>query len=179
MVQTFLSQLPTLIGVALGAIGALASTALTDRLRWRRSQLTRWDERRLDAYIAFAATLKEIHTIAYRLTSVHRPAGKAPPIDRDAGLALIAQANIQRTKDWETLLLLGSETTVAAGRRWRDAMSDVERLARADGWDLAVWRATIDEVDSARDEFYVAARQSLGVRGGSVAQLPFLREKRA
>jgi len=47
-------QLPALIGVAVGTVGTIVATGLADRSRWRRRQSVRWDERRLDAYVAFA-----------------------------------------------------------------------------------------------------------------------------
>jgi hypothetical protein len=52
--KALLDQLPTLLGVLVGAVGGMASSTLTDRLRWRRDQAVRWDQRRVDAYIAFA-----------------------------------------------------------------------------------------------------------------------------
>jgi hypothetical protein len=49
-VPTFAESLPALVGVALGAAGAMTSSLLTDRLRWRREHAARWDQHRLDAY---------------------------------------------------------------------------------------------------------------------------------
>ena len=65
-------QLPALLGVLLGAAGAMASSTLTDRLRWRRDQAARWDQRRVDAYIAFASTMKDAARISHRLTAPYR-----------------------------------------------------------------------------------------------------------
>ena len=114
--HNFVNALPALLGVVLGAIGAMVSSSLTDRLRWRREQVVRWDQSRLAAYIAFATTLKEIHATAFRVAAVHRPGSAAPVIDRAAGLALLADANLRKTTDWESMLLLADEPTVAAGR---------------------------------------------------------------
>ena len=175
--KSLVDQLPALIGVVLGAVGAMASASLTDRLRWRREQEVRWDERRLEAYLTFASTLKEIHSLAFRLSAMNRPGSHHPPIDREVARELIAQANIRKTKDWESLLLLGDEGTVAAGRRWRDAVMQVERIAQAEPWDGSRWDSAVEEVDLARDRFHAAARRGLGVRGGSVEQSDFLRSR--
>jgi hypothetical protein len=177
-VHDFLGQLPALLGVVLGAVGAIGATTLSDRLRWRRDQATRWDERRLDAYITFAGTLKEIHALAFRLVAAHRPGSKAQPIDRETGLALMAQANVRRTADWESVLLLGDAATVTAARQWREAVVTVELLARAERWDAAAWEPAVDGADRTRDQFYLVARQSLGIGSGSVEQLPHLRARR-
>jgi hypothetical protein len=54
----------------------------------------------------------------------------------------------------------------------------VEMLARAEHWDRAAWEPAVDAADRARDEFYLVARRSLGIAGGSVEQLPHLRARR-
>ncbi|MEV8510722.1 hypothetical protein [Dactylosporangium sp. NPDC051484] len=97
---------------------------------------------------------------------------------RAADLELLAAANMRRTQDWESLLLLGDATTVEAGRRWRDAVTQTERVAWAEPRDAAAWQAALDESDLARDAFHVAARHGLGVSGGSVEQFHHLRARR-
>jgi hypothetical protein len=52
--DAFLLQLLPLIGVIVGALATMATTASADRRRWRRERATRWDERRLDAYCGLA-----------------------------------------------------------------------------------------------------------------------------
>lgn len=138
----------------------------------------RWDKRRLDAYVEYAATVKEIHALLFRLTAVHRPGSMAHPIDPEAGMALLAQAEERRTQAWEKVLMLGDTAAVVAGREWRTAVRRLELFARGidsewDQWDVAVQRA-----DSTRDQFYVAARESLAVSGGSVAQSPWLASRK-
>lgn len=170
----FLNQLPAILGVMVGALGTLLVTALTDRARWRRDQAVRWDTRQLDAYVAHAATVKEIHTLALRVSAPYRYNSKSPPIDREQALELFAEANARRTKAWEAVLLLGDEAAVAAARTWQDAVASEEYLCIDASIDEMKWRSAIETVDWARDQFYSSARESLGVHGGSVAQLPFL-----
>lgn len=174
LMPTLAESLPTLLGVALGAAGAMMSGLLIDRLRWRREQTVRWDQRRLEAYIAFGATLKEITTLGFRLTARDDPNARSIPIERAAGLQELAAANLRRTTDWESLLLLGDEATVATARIWRDATAAFERQARLETRDATTWQQRIDQMNQARDDFYIAARRSLGVRGGSVQQFSYL-----
>jgi len=179
MMTGFIDQLPTLVGVTLGAVGAIASSTLSDRLHWRREQTVRWDERRLDSYNEFSTTLKEIVSLSFRLTAVFRPGSSTQPIDREVGLELLTQADLRKTKDWELLLLLGDDATVGAGRRWRDATRRVERITRAETWDRAAWEAAVHEVNNARDDFHNEARRHLGVRAASVEQSAFLSVERS
>jgi hypothetical protein len=170
----FLNQLPVIFGVIVGALGTLLVTSLTDRARWRRDQTIRWDTRRLDAYVAYAATVKEIHTLTFRISAPRRRSSNSRPIDREQGLELLAEANVQRTKAWEAVLLLGDESTVMAARAWQNAVYVEQDLCSNDSIDEMEWESAVDTVNQARDRFYVAARESLGVHGGSVAQSNFL-----
>jgi hypothetical protein len=174
-VGNFLNQLPAILGVLIGALGTLLVTSLTDKARWRRDQAVRWDTRRLDAYVAFAATVKESHALAFRITAPYRRYSKSHPIDREQGLALLAEAKVRRTKAWEAVLLLGNEETVTAARAWKDAVDAEERLCGGEFIDEMEWQSAVETVDQARDEFYLSARENLGVHGGSVAQYTFLR----
>lgn len=175
-VGTLLTQLPALLGVLVGTLGTILATSLADRARWQRSQSVRWDERRLDAYVEYAHALKESHMVALRMTADLRPGSHSHPIDRDEGLVRLAESDARRTIVWENLLLLGDEPTVVAAARWRDAIWQVERLARgvteppSDISDLLI------QINDARDGYYRAARRSLGVRGGSVEQSAALRQ---
>jgi hypothetical protein len=171
--NNFVAQLPALLGVLVGVF----ATVLADRIRWRRSLSIRWDARRLGAYVNYAAAIKEIHALLFRLTAVHRPGSLAHPIDRNVGLAMLAKADGLRTKAWEKVLMLGDEATVSAAREWRDAVRQLElfALGTRDDWDQ--WNPAVRRVDEARDRFYAAARASLDVGGGSVAQSPWLRSR--
>jgi hypothetical protein len=173
----FLNQLPAILGVIVGALGTLLVTNFTDKARWRRDQAVRWDTRRLDAYVALAAIVKEIHAVALRVSAPHRRYSKSRPIDREQAIELLDEANARRTKAWESILLLGDEATVAAARVWQDAVGAEEYLCTSDSIDETEWQSAVEAVDQARDSFYLAARENLGVHGGSVAQSPFLRAR--
>ncbi|MDG4810361.1 hypothetical protein O7634_26710 [Micromonospora sp. WMMD1120] len=173
---TLLTQLPALLGVLLGTLGTILATSLADRARWRRGQNVRWDERRLDAYVDYAHALKESHAVALRMTADLRPGSHSHPIDHDEGLTRLAEADARRTIAWENLLLLGDEATVAAAAAWRDGVWQVERLARRVVPAPPDIAEVLMRVNEARDGYYRAARQSLGVRGGSVEQSAVLRQ---
>ncbi|MGY0236182.1 hypothetical protein [Longispora urticae] len=176
-----LDQLPALIGlmgVVVGGLGTLLTTRFNERAKWRREQRVRWDARRLDTYVTYAAVLKEIHAVALRMTAAHRGGTTTQVMDYAVGLETLAATDLRRTREWESMLLLGDEATVVAARNWWAAIVQVERMARTlpafdkDAWDLAT-----EGADTARDQFYVAARASLSVDGGSVAQGPYQRAR--
>ena len=51
----FITQLGTLIGVVVGVVATFFATTLTARSQWNREQRARIEDRKLDAYIAYAA----------------------------------------------------------------------------------------------------------------------------
>jgi hypothetical protein len=175
--MNFLNQLPAIIGVIVGALGTLLVTSWIDKARWKRDQAVRWDMRRLDAYVAYAATVKEIHALALRISAANRRYSRSWLIAREQGMELLTEANDRRTQAWEAMLLLGDAVTVTAARAWQDAVNVEQRLCGGSPIDEAEWQSTVEAVDRSRDLFYLAARESLGVLGGSVAQSSFLRAR--
>lgn len=169
-----IDQLPALIGVAIGTLGTILATQLRDRAQWTRAQSVRWDERRIDAYAQYARALKDVHQISLRLVAPDRPESRATPIDREAGLTMLAQAYSEQTKAWEAVLLLGDAATVTAAREWRKAVEQLELTARGRRLDGFEWDPALQRVNAGRDGFYEAARAGLAVRGGPVSQTPWL-----
>ncbi|MEU8264074.1 hypothetical protein AB0C02_26055 [Micromonospora sp. NPDC048999] len=171
VVASLLAQVPALVGVLVGTVGTMVATTVGERARWRRGQTVRWDERRLDAYVDFTRAVKEIHAVATQMLGDHRPGARRPSLDRDEGLARLDEADVRHTLTWEAMLLLGDEGTVRAASEWRDAVRDIEGAARALPSPPIGLPELIRRADQGRDDFYRAARGSLGVRGGPVDQV--------
>jgi hypothetical protein len=55
--QALLQQLPTLVGVLVGAAATYVATSTAERSRWRRQQSVRWDIHRYEAYAEYAHAL--------------------------------------------------------------------------------------------------------------------------
>jgi hypothetical protein len=129
MWATFLQQLPTLVGVLIGAVATYAGTSATERARWHRAQSVRWDEKRVNAYAEYAHSLKQVISVSLRLAALrdaHPDDDRFPPVD---GIAALDAAEEQRTMKWEAVLLLGSSEVVVAGREWHQDVFSLERLA--------------------------------------------------
>jgi hypothetical protein len=177
-VEPLLAQLPALLGVLLGAFSTIIAAAVNDRLRWRRSISFRWDEARLAAYADYARAVKGCYTVATRVAASRQPTLSPSPLDPDTGRLRLADAHDERTKAWESMLLLGDPAAVQAAREWRAAVWRLEELALAGTVSAEVllerWRELTVEVNVARDRFYEAARQSLLVQGGPVPQASWL-----
>jgi len=163
-----LAQLPTLIGVIVGAIASFGFSSLMERAKWKRSQSTRWDERRLTAYSEYASAVKTVVNLAYRIGAARGLPSTATPIEITDGLERLAAAEADRGAKWEAMQLLGDPATVAAARAWHECAWEIEWYARekfegAEGFTSAYKRA-----GEARGNYYRAARASLLVSTGDL-----------
>ncbi|MDS0132023.1 MULTISPECIES: hypothetical protein [unclassified Amycolatopsis] len=167
--QTFLQQLPALIGVVIGALASFAATSAAERGRWRRAQSVRWDERRLTAYADYAFALKRVIALSVRIAAhrgIHPDIDSLPP---EEGLPALAAAEEERTVKWETVLLLGTGSTVLAARAWHESAFRLQRIATGAEADLP-WAEAIEAVSKARRRFYEAAKADIGIAVGDLPE---------
>jgi hypothetical protein len=162
MSNVLVQQLPTLLGVITGALATYAATSAAERGRWRRQQAVRWDERKLEAYTAYAHVLKKAISASVQLAGsrgIHDENIGSPATDP---LVVLAGAEEERTVAWEAVLLLGSSEVVLAGRRWHQGYFKLQRLAVGLTADVT-WEAALHATSQARREFYEAARLDMGI----------------
>ena len=165
-------QLPTLLGVLVGAIATYFVTTAAERARWRRDQTIRWDAKRMEVYAEYGRAVKRVTDLAVRIAMargvrVSQMTGRET-LQPDEGLPVLAQAEAERGAIWESVLLLGSPEAVSAARRWHEAVWYLDWFARgtvtpADEGYSDKWGAAFHAAGSARDDFYRCARQDLGV----------------
>ncbi|MEH0819642.1 MULTISPECIES: hypothetical protein [unclassified Micromonospora] len=177
--DAFVSQLPALLGVVVGALGTGLVTFLSARSQFKRGQAVRWDERRLEAYSEFAQVLKEIQAISLKVLAAAAGDKYRSGLDRAEALPRLAEADIRHTLVWESLLLLGDASTVVAAQDWREAVWKLEHRARGVGENSEPLLELVQQANASRDRFYQAARRGLGVGGGSVAQSDRLQRRLA
>lgn len=117
-------QLPTLLGVLVGAIATYFVTTAAERARWRRDQTIRWDAKRMEVYAEYGRAVKRVTDLAVRIAMargvrVSQMTGRES-LQPDEGLPVLAQAEAERGAIWESVLLLGSPEAVSAARRWHE-----------------------------------------------------------
>ncbi len=108
-------QLPTVIGVVIGAGGSYLVSAARDRAGWRRSQSTRWDETRAQAYADYARAVKSLCLHCMRMTNSGGITAPPESTDTGASLAELDRLAGQRTAVWELVLLLGDPDALLPG----------------------------------------------------------------
>lgn len=156
----YLSALFTLLGVGLGA----GVSYLTERVRWRREQVRRWDERRMDAVIDYGRAVKRETRISMEIASglgLVAPTMRATEL-RD-GLKRLDEAEAERNIALEPLLLLCDEPTVRAARKWQEAVFRLGTHLKQETQESSRFRSDFHEAGGRRDDFYAAARVLLNI----------------
>lgn len=157
------TQIITLIGVLFGALTSYLATTAAERSRFRRSMATRWDERKLNAYVEYVSCVKSLARHS-RLAIQARRDGQDPTqhlTDMDA-------AEAQRSTLFEQIVLLGSDdAATAAGVVNRRVWDLVEATHGSVGEDISAPSRGSLVVD-ALNVMHRAARADLALGGSRV-----------
>jgi len=170
--DSWLVQLLTLLGVAIGAIASFVSTRWLERTRWQREETIRWDTKRLDCYGEFAATTNRFIQTAMRLAVGLGLPGTGQPLDPATGLPALAAAEEELGVKWEQILMLASPGTITAGREWRHVAWHIEWFARGLRNNPAEYTKAVRDNEEAKKRFYTVARADLAVISGEIPDDP-------
>lgn len=165
LLSSLMQQLPTLIGVVVGALCSYVVHATSERARWRRTREERWDTPRMEAYVRYGNAIKATTMIATRLAAER---GYIPVVERisiDEGLADLAKAQLNRALLWEEVQLLGHPDTVRAARKWHESSWRMDEAVRHTEYEPMQWNQAAAAAVAARATFYEAARRDLSIRG--------------
>jgi hypothetical protein len=166
----FMQQLFTLLGVFLGAAATYSVTSLTERTRWRRLQDSRWDDRRLNAYVEYANAVKKCMQLSYRMAASLGMPSNGQPLDVAEGLPMLAAAEADRAVKWENVLLLGNGAVIEAGRRWHELSWKLEWFIRGKLNGDEEFKSSYEAANDARTTFYDRARRDLGITEAIVSE---------
>jgi hypothetical protein len=168
--EELLQQIPTLIGVALGALASYLTAFSNERTKWRREHRLRQSEKQSTVYAEYGRAVKEMYQRTMHLAHSSGLPAFGPDIAVAEARAELARANHARAVQWENVLLLGSDSAIAAARRWHESIWHMERIAAEEQHKVDEWMTARDASNMARSEFYAAAREDLGVSSGVILQ---------
>lgn len=163
-----LQQLVTLAGVLLGAGATFAATTYVERIKWRRTIDTRWDDKRLIAYSAYGNAVKSKLEVLFRHAAERGLPNLTTPADEPLAPNALADAEAERTVKWEQVLLLGSPETIAAARRWHMGVYDFGFMVLEEATSQESFLDQYRLLGSLRNDFYACARADLGIRGANL-----------
>lgn len=165
------AQVLTIAGVLLGSAATFIVTTTTERIRWRRTQFARWDDKRLMAYTEYANAVKRSVRLCRRIAETRNLLTTGQPIDLDAAFAEAAEAETERALKWETVLLLGDPATISAARAWHEQVWRLERILHEDSPDETSFIDAYKNTMRLRNDFYARARADLDVTSGTLPEL--------
>ncbi|MFG1664423.1 hypothetical protein [Streptomyces sp. Y7] len=170
--SVFLQQLPALMGVVIGALGSYVAVVRGDRMRFRREQTARWEERRLAVYADYAQSVKKTVTVTYRVAAGLGNDPHPDPLTLEEARPLLAEATTGRDPSGEALIMLGSRAVVDRARAWVVTAMEMERFVREGHRDPERWRALLERQRAGREGYYAAVRDDLGLPPGHSARWP-------
>ncbi|MFE9248222.1 hypothetical protein [Streptomyces sp. NPDC007088] len=155
----------TIAAVLLGALSTHLTNFVMERSRHRRELLTRWDNRKLDAYAGYVDRVRAGIFLAVQLYE-HRTGLRESNHSETAMLEEMAEAKRLRGRSFEQIMLLGGDEVVEAAHELnvRVMAVDWQATGEADG-SLEEWRQRNRDAFRGINDFHDAARTDLGVRG--------------
>lgn len=124
-VDRMAGQIVTIVGVLLGALMSYLATTMAERARFHRTIATRWDEKKLQAYIDYSACVKEIVRGTRRVFEA-ADAG----LDYSEFMVRTEEAESRRSLLFEGLALLADERVAEAAKVVNQRTWELLALAR-------------------------------------------------
>nr|WP_202457253.1 MULTISPECIES: hypothetical protein [unclassified Streptomyces] len=163
-------QLVTVGAVLLGALSTHATNYLMERSRNRHQLLTRWDDRKVEAYGAYVDAAKARVAHAVRLYEF-REHGRHTEWSEQELRADLADAGRTWGSAFERVMLLGGDDAIEAGHDLNALIAEIDWQAtgRITGT-LAEWRDRNRAAFRAINDFHEAARRDLGIQGSVMGE---------
>jgi hypothetical protein len=124
----------------------------------------RWDERRLNAYIDYVNSIKASVNIVVLVLAEKGVVKANRGLPETEGLAMLSDAEGERSLKFDNVLILGDSATIVAARELTKHMWRMHSFARGElPVNTEIWHEAFSSYRLARTEFYNAARKSMGV----------------
>lgn len=158
-------QLVTIGAVLLGALTTHVTNFLMERSKNRYQLLTRWDDKKIDAYSEYVDATKAKIAASVRLYEArenlredHRPEAE---LRED-----LSGTGRRWGSAFERVMLLGGDDAIEAGHELNAVLSEIDWQAtgRITG-SLGDWRERHRTAFRAINAFHEAAREDLGIQG--------------
>lgn len=159
------TQLVTVLAVVLGSAMTYLANHLTERSRFKRELVVRWDDRKLDAYAEYVAAVR---TCIYAAVLLYEDkTGLRDSAQPQAELELaLTTAEGERASSFERLMQLAAESVIEAAHAVNAVTAEIDWAARTGSVAaLEDWRALHRRAFAAINEFHRESRQDLNVVG--------------
>lgn len=158
-------QILTIVAVLLGSLLTYVTNYWTERQRIRRELLTRWDDKKLDAYENYVDRVRAAVFLAVELYE-HREGIRESDDPEPQLRAQLADAIRLQGRAFERIMLLAGDEVIEAAHALNAASREVDWQAtgKTPGT-LADWRTRNRTAFQAINAFHEAAREDSGRQG--------------
>lgn len=158
-------QFVTIAAVLLGALMTHVTNYLMERSRNRYQLLTRWDDKKIDAYGNYVDAAKARIAMAARLYESREGLSDSERSEHELREDL-AEASRLWGGTFERVMLLGGDDAIEEGHELNAMVSEIvwQATGKISG-SLDDWRRRNRTAFRAINAFHEAARQDLGIRG--------------
>ncbi|MGW6461920.1 hypothetical protein ACWF94_39330 [Streptomyces sp. NPDC055078] len=158
-------QLVTVAAVLLGALTTHLTNFVMERSRNRHALMTRWDDKKLDAYEGYIDTVRACIFLAVQLYETREGLREREQPEPEI-LAEMSEAGRLRGRAFERIMLLGGDDVVEAAHDLNAVCLEVDWQAHGKvTGSLEEWRERNRAVFRSINAFHEAARSDLGVSG--------------
>jgi hypothetical protein len=159
-------QLVTIAAVLLGALTTHVTNHLMERSRNRHLLLTRWDDKKVDAYGEYVDAAKMRIAASVPLYETREGLRESHRSEEDLRDDL-AEASRRWGSAFERVMLLGGDEAIESGHELNVVLAEIDWQAtgRIEGT-LEEWRERHRAAFRAINAFHEDARADLGIRGG-------------
>ena len=165
------SEVFTLLGVAVGAAASFSVSTLGERMRYQRELRIRWDTSKLDSYLQYVVAVVQMARAAGEIAGSRGWDGLAVPADGERALEKLDQAEIERTRRFESVVLLGHPACIHAADDLNRCVWHMEWLVRGvENCTTESWQEARDQYVHALTNFHKEARLSLIISGAPLEE---------
>ncbi|MEV0602290.1 hypothetical protein AB0I82_23725 [Streptomyces sp. NPDC050315] len=163
-------QLVTIAAVLLGALTSYVASYLTERNRTRYELLTRWDDKKVEAYGEYVDAAKMRIAMAVPLYESREGLSEARRSEHELREDL-GSASRRWGSAFERVMLLGGDDAIEAGHDLNVVLAEIDWQAtgRIRGT-LEEWRQRHRTAFRLINAFHDAAREDLGIQGSATGE---------
>ncbi|MFJ3696543.1 hypothetical protein ACIPW9_20760 [Streptomyces sp. NPDC090052] len=159
------AQFVTIAAVLLGALTTHVTNSLMERRRMKYQLMTRWDDKKLDAYDGYVDRVRACIFLAVQLYETTEGLREREQTDAEI-LAEMKEAGRLRGRAFERVMLLGGDDVIEAAHDLSSASVKIDWQANGKvTGTLEEWRDLHRAVFRSINAFHEAARADLGVSG--------------
>ncbi|TLS43940.1 hypothetical protein FE633_23220 [Streptomyces montanus] len=163
-------QLVTVAAVLLGALTTHLTNYLMERSRNRYQLLTRWDDKKIDAYGDYVEAAKSKIARSKPLYELREGLHESQKPEQELREDL-SEAGRLGGSTFERVMLLGGDDAIEAGHELNAVLAEIEWQATGKiSGTLEEWRTRNRTAFRLINAFHEAARQDLGIQGNVTGQ---------